>query len=357
LQHPLDRQRLLIANNLRFRTWALCELLLDSAREEGFHDPAKALELARLGALTAEHLDASLHGDGRARDLAARAWATLGNAERIRSDFHAAEKCFQRAERLLKQGTGDPLEKAGVLLLKASLLGNQQRFFEAFRVLDRVVSIGRKYGDLHLCGKAMITRGFLCAVAAHDAPETDAHRWLSEGLELVDPAAEPRLVVAARHNLILHLAECGRNAEALQLLEQTRPLYAFLGDQMNLLRLRWVEGRIAVAQGRFARAEPMLQEVRKEFVEREIGYDAALVSLDLARIYARQGRSTEMRRLAEEMLPIFNSRQIQREALTALVIFQKAAEMESVTLGLVQELSEYLDRTRKNPGSRFRESV
>ncbi|HYG60941.1 MAG TPA: hypothetical protein VEL74_00040 [Thermoanaerobaculia bacterium] len=356
LQHPLDRQRLLIANSPRFRTWALCELLLEAAREEGFQDPAKALELARLGALTAEHLDASLYGDGRARDLAARAWATVGNAERIRSDFQAAEKSFQRAERLLKQGTGDPLEKAGVLLLKASLLGNQQRFPEAFRVLDRVVSIARKYGDLHLCGKAMVTRGFLCGVA-HDLPEEEASRWLSDGLALVDPAAEPRLVVAARHNLILHLAECGRNAEALQLLEQTRPLYAFMGDKMNLLRLRWVEGRIAVAQGQFARAEPMLQEIRRELVEREIGYDAALVSLDLARIYARQGRSAEMRRLAEEMLPIFQSRQIQREALTALVIFQKAAEMESVTLGLVQELSEYLDRTRKHSGSRFSESV
>jgi tetratricopeptide (TPR) repeat protein len=279
----------------------------------------------------------------------------VGNAERIRSDFQAAEKSFHKAERFLKQGSGDPLEKAGVLLLKSSLLGNQQRFAEAFRVLDRVVSIGRKYGDPHLCGKAMIAKGFLCGVA-HDLPE-EANRWLSEGLELVDPAAEPRLVVAARHNLILHLTESGRNAEALRLLEQTRPVYSFLGDQMNLLRLRWVEGRIALAQGYFAKAESLLQEVRRDLVEQEIGYDAALVCLDLARLYARQGRGSEMRRLAEEMLPIFQSRQIQREALTALVILQKAAEMESVTLGLVQELGEYLDRTRKNPGTRWRESV
>jgi hypothetical protein len=64
-----------------------------------------------------------------------------------------------------------------------------------------------------------------------------------------------------------------------------------------------------------------------------------------------------MRRLGEEMLPIFESRDIHREALSALIIFQKAAELESVTLGLVQDLAEYLDRTRRQPNLRFRESV
>lgn len=355
LQHPFDRQQLLLAGSPRFQTWALCERLLDATRDAGFQDPAKALELARLAIAASESLATVFYGEARCKDLAARSWAIAGNAERIRSDFRAAEKSFQKAERLLKEGTGDPLEKAGVLLLKASLLGNQQRFAEAYRVLDRVLALGEKYGDLHLCGKAMIARGFLCGVAQE--PPEEANRWLSAGLERIDAAAEPRLVVAAQHNLVLHLTESGRTSEAVQLLERTRPLYVLLGDRMNLLRLRWIEGKLAIAQGKLARAESLLQEVRRELVEQEIGYDAALVCLDLARIYARQGRSAEMRRLGEEMLPIFESRDIHREALSALIIFQKATELESVTLGLVHDLAEYLDRTRRQPNLRFRESV
>ncbi len=349
--HPLEHQRLLVANSPRFRSWTLCDRILEAAREAGFEDPARALELAELGTEMAERLDPSIYGPARMKDLAARAWAARGNAERIRSDFQAADKSFQKAEQLLKQGTGDPLEKAHIQLLKISLLGTQQRFREAFHLLDRVVAIGRKWGDFQLCGKALIARGLLCALAN----ETESvHRFLTEGLQWVDPAVEPRLVVCARHNLIVHLVDSGRHAEAQHLLQETRPLYDRLGDRMNLLRLCWLEGKIALAQGHLGQAEALLQRVRRDLIEQEIGFDAALASLDLARIYARQGRSAEMRLLAEEMLQVFRSRQIPRETVTALIIFQKAAEMEGVTVGLVHELSEYLQRSRNTSGPRFR---
>lgn len=350
-RHPFDRQWILATSTPRFHTWSFCDLLLESSREWGFQDPGRALELAELGATVAAHLSHAAYGAARVSDLSARAWATLANAERIRSDFRSAEKGFLSAERLLKSGTGDPLEKARVLLLKASLRGNQRRFDEAFRLLDRVVAIGRRCGDPHLCGKALITKGFLCGLAERPAAAIAA---LTEGSALVDHAAEPRLLVAARHNLILLLNDLGREGEALALLERTRPLYAELGDRMNLVRLRWLEGKIALAAGRLADAEPLLLAVGADLAELELGYDAALLSLDLALLYTRQGRNAEVRRLAAEMIPVFRSRDVHREATAALIVFQKAAEMERVTLGLVRELSDFLRKTRETPGLRFR---
>ena len=47
----------------------------------------------------------------------------------------------------------------------------------------------------------------------------------------------------------------------------------------------------------------------------------SVASLDLAALYAAQGRTAEVRRLAEEMLPVFTSRRIHREALAALIVF------------------------------------
>lgn len=348
---PFPRQWTMVTENPRFRTWAFCELLLDACREWGFQEPARALEVARLGVEVAERLDAGAYGEARVNDLRARAWSSQANAERILTDFRAAEKSFVQAERLLRRGTGDPLELAGLLLPKSSLLGHQQRFPEAFRMLDRVVRIGRRCNDLHLCGKALVAKGFFATMA--NEPEASL-QYLAEGVPLVDAAAEPRLLVAARHNLIVGLTETGRHSEALTLLEQTRPLYERLGDRMNRIRLSWLEGAIARALGDFERAETLLLDVRSQLVEQELGYDAALLSLDLAQIYARQGRGAEMRRLAEEMLPIFRSREIHREAASALIVFQKAASLERVTLGLVQELSDYLKESRKNPGLRFK---
>lgn len=353
LIQPVDRQERQVAGVSRYHTWAFCDLLLETAREWGFQDHGRALELSKLGVMVAERLDGAVYGGARVHDLRARAWASLGNAQRIPADFPEAEKSFARAERLLKSGTGDPVEKAQVLLLKASLRGNQQRFREAFRLLDRVTALGRRCEDEHLCGKALIMRGFLLGLAGD--PEA-AIRHLTEGLQKVDPAADPRLVVVAQHNLTLYLAEGGRYTEALRLLDSARPLYYQIGDQMSLLRLRWLEGKIASALGHFAEAEEFLRGVQKELIERELGYDAALLSLDLATIYARQGRSAEMRRLAEEMLPIFKARDIHREAIAALFVFQKAAEMERVTLGLIRDVTGYLKESRAAWSTRSRES-
>ncbi|HXU45454.1 MAG TPA: hypothetical protein VN783_08005 [Thermoanaerobaculia bacterium] len=351
--HPFDRQQLLVANSRRFWTWAFCDLLLDRSHDFGFQDPSRALELAQLGVKTADLLSAEFYGEGRVYDLRARAWAIAGNAQRIGADFRAAEGSFTRAERLLKKGTSDPLEKARVLLLKASLLGDLGRFAEAAKVLSRVLSIAQRNSDAQLLGKALVKRGIYLGNEGRTEAAIDS---LAEGIRHVDPKSDPRLLVAARHNLIIYLTEAGRLREAVTLLDATRPLYRELGDRMNLIRLRWLEGKIAQTEGRLSQAETLYREVGESLAECGLGYDSALLGLDLAGVYARQGRMAEMRTLAAELLPTFQSREVHREALAALIVFQKAAEMERVTLGLVQELSDYLRQCRRTPGVRFRDT-
>jgi tetratricopeptide (TPR) repeat protein len=353
---PEERRCAVVEADSSFRSWALCERALDASYELGFQDPGRALELARIGVDIALRLDRGRYGPERVYDLAARAWATLGNAERIRTDFRAAEQAFAEAGRLLRKGTGDPLEEARLLLLRASLLGRQQRLDEAFRALDRAARIGRRAQDSHLYGKALIMKGFLAGTA--DETELSV-RLLSEGIARLTPEdarLEPRLLVSAFHNLALVLTEAGRPEEGRKLAEQARPLYLRLGDRMNLIRLRWLEGKIALALGDLARAEATFVEVRDGLAEHELGHDAALLLLDLARVYAQQGRAAELRELAGEMLAIARSRQVPREALSALILFQRAAEMERVTLGLVQDLGDSLRETRPGAaGFRFRD--
>src|ERR1044071_1073902 len=53
---PFERQWARITSEPRFQTWALCDLLLEASREQGFKDPGRALELAELGAAVAAQL-------------------------------------------------------------------------------------------------------------------------------------------------------------------------------------------------------------------------------------------------------------------------------------------------------------
>ena len=95
--------------------------------------------------------------------------------------------------------------------------------------------------------------------------------------------------------------------------------------------------------------------MREGFLQEGSGYDAAIVSMDLALLYLRQGRPAELKALAKEMLPIFRSQDIHRETVAALVLFQEAAREEQVTAAFVRELIAYLDAARHDPALRFRE--
>ncbi len=351
--HPFDRQVVLLMNSRRFWTWPLCCLLLESSHHLGFRDPVRALETARLGVRVSEQLSVAEYGDGRVSDLRARAWATLANAQRIGSDYRTADQSFAFAERLLRKGTGDALERARMLLLKVSLVGDLRQFAEALKLLDRVLVIARRYGDDQMVGKALIKKGIVFGTSGRT---DEAIACLREGVAGVDPRSEPRLVVSAHHNLIVYLIDAGKLAEAVSLLELTRPLYEEMGDRMNLIRLQWLEGKIAQSSGRLSEAEGHLLAVGAALGDQGLVYDAALLALDLAGVYARQGCTEKVRELAAEMLPAFKSQEVHREALAALIVFHKAAQMDRVTLGLIRELSDYLRQCRRSPGVRLRDA-
>jgi hypothetical protein len=92
--------------------------------------------------------------------------------------------------------------------------------------------------------------------------------------------------------------------------------------------------------------------VRAGFIAEGIGYDAALVSLDLALLYLRQNRTAAVKDLAEEMREIFTAGDVHREATAALVLFQEAARRETLTAELIEEMAVCLKRARSSTTKR-----
>lgn len=333
------------------RTWAFVHGLLIDYWEVDHPDPLQAVEMVRIAVRLALELDEREHGAPRLEDLRARAYTKLGNTLRIQSQFRRAEAAFARARDHLTRGTRDPLIEARLHFAEASLHGVQERFETTFDLLSKVSATARRFRDDHLLGKTLISRAHFKSNAG-DTEE--ALRLLHRGLRFIDPCQEPRLVLVAWHNFILTLTDQDRHREAARRLPYVRSLHERFGNRLDHLRLEWVEGRIGVARGEEDRAEATLERVRRQFIEAGVGFDAALVSLDLAHVYARQGRCDDMRRLAEEMIPIFESRDMHREAVAALLVFQRAIEVDRVNLRLVEDLTAFLRRSRGNPKLRFR---
>ena len=82
-------------------------------------------------------------------------------------------------------------------------------------------------------------------------------------------------------------------------------------------------------------------------------FDAALVTLELAVVFLRQGRTDMVKTLAIHMAPIFQANGVHREALAALTLFRKAAEQEKATLDLAERLVAFLRKAQHDPELKF----
>ena len=334
--HPPERRHALIREISRFRSWGLFELLVDLSRRDVPDDPVRAEALLRLALEVADHLNPDEYGPGSTEAAKARAWTWLGNAWRVRGDFRQAERAFQTAEVFLSQSWLDPLDEALLLELKAPLRRVQGRFDEALDLLAEAIAIYREVNEPHLQGRALMINGLVLRYQGNLQGAADCFRT---SLFLIDGTREPRLMGAGQYNLIGCLEASGRGAEAAALIPEARKMFEAAGTRNDLIRLRWTEGRVAILLEQPAEAEAAFLEIRESFLADERAFDAAQVSLDLAALYLRQRRDEETKLLAAELIPIFQSSDVYREALAAVLVFQQAAAMEQLTVDFVEEIA------------------
>lgn len=338
----------------RFQTWGLCELLVDRSWETSLQDPASAGGLAGLALRLGDFLSPARYRPELVEDLRARAWIYLGNARRLTGDLSGAEQAFAHAAAHLGRGTGDPIERAILLDREASLCRAQRRFADALDCITKAVGIFLRNGESHRAGRSLVNLSLIHSYAGETEESIAA---LFRALELIDAQQDRRTLLCARHNLAGYLAEAGRYPEALRLFRETRALYREFPDAWTQNRRRWLKGRIDHGLGRPGAAEASFRAARDGFLAEGIPYDTALVSLDLALLYAEQGRSAELKRLAGEMVPLFASCRIHREALAALSFFQQALEAERATLDVVTRVASYLRKAQHDPELRWEGEV
>jgi len=97
------------------------------------------------------------------------------------------------------------------------------------------------------------------------------------------------------------------------------------------------------------RAETRLQEARSSFEELELTYDVALVSLDMAVLWLRAGRITEIGELIEGTIMTFRSHGIRREALGMLLVVREAFQKNQMTEALLRTAAAELLRLEGSP--------
>jgi len=175
---------------------------------------------------------------------------------------------------------------------------------------------------------------------------------LQRASQLIGRESEPRLAWVLSFNLATCLCALGRHAEASLLLPEVKELAREPGRQLDRVRILWLEGKIASGLGKLREALISLAQVRRLFFELKIPYDYALVTLELAALLLQTGHVSQLRRLAGEVLWIFDAEGVPAEALRALTIFRAAVERDRASLRLSRRLLTLLERARKAPANR-----
>ncbi|MEA2599948.1 MAG: MalT-like region [Acidobacteriota bacterium] len=346
-ERPYAEQLRTVEEDEGLHAWGLCQLLLKRSREAVFNDPGEAVELANLALRVVRHLGTA-YDPNWVMDLRARCFAYLGNARRVLGELRSADDAFVKAQRCLaRSSSGNSEIQAEVLSLTSSLRRAQRRLDEALELIDRALVLYRGSGELKDIGKSLLKKAKILEEIGELIPAIDLLRAATAE---IDRSSEPRLFTYARYNLLGCLIQAGQIDEAERLLPEVRDSLRDNTKELDQIRLRWVEGNVDFALGRLGPAEAAFREVQHEFLERRMGYDAALVSLDLALLFTQEGCVEDLKRLAAELMPVFESRDVHREAIVALLMFQRACEEEKLTVELVRQFAEYLRRERRGNG-------
>jgi tetratricopeptide (TPR) repeat protein len=265
-------------------------------------------------------------------------------------ELDGAAAAFATARELWETSTSCDLgllDPSRIFDLEASLDRDRRRFPEAIELLGRALAAAP---NSRRTGSILLNKAFTHEQAADIEAATEA---LAQAAPLLDRRGDHREAFGLRFNLAVNLCHLGRHAEAVPLAAEARELAVALENEIDLLRVLWLEARIAAGLGRREEAVAKLRQVRREFAAREIAYDAALATLDLAVILLEAHDNAEVRALAAKMVAVFESLEVRREALAAVRLFWQAAEQETATAELGRRLLRFLERARHDPELRF----
>ena len=100
--------------------------------------------------------------------------------------------------------------------------------------------------------------------------------------------------------------------------------------------------RIAAEEHPPAGAEAALLDAYGAFLAEGKGDEAAAALLDLAVLYAREGRAAEILPLTRDLLPIFRTPDLRKGVASALVCFRSLVESGAANEGLLAEMARFV---------------
>ena len=294
-QEPARQLR--IVREPRFHSLDLLDELLEQSHDRQLANPPLAAQLARLALRLGTAFRTDKADKAEAVTALPRAFCLGANALRLDSQLAAADTLLARGSLFL----ADALERAFYCRTLAVLRWEQARTDEAQALLEYAVRLYVRDG---LTADAALGR-MLLGLVRLETGDGEALPALHRGWPEVDRDAQPLAALRGGLALAASLAQAGQEDRARSVLREAWGLYSRVTEARETHRVFWWEGRVLASLGDHEEALEMLESVRRHLLAEPAPAEAALVSVDLARVMAESHRAAGIEALAEELTSAF----------------------------------------------------
>lgn len=337
--HKPERWSLLARNHRGFATLGMVELLLRESRRFWRRDGRRSELLSRLALEIHGRLRATEYDDRCLEEAGALIRGYLANALRIQDRFAEADAWLKQAECQVSEDSA-LLETAWLRRFRAALAKDLRLFsgaLEAAREARRLFRHMRASKDE---GWMLLQESFILGDMGSLEESTELVEQFLRAFE--EGSVGRELYFVAIQHLTVNLARDCRGVSARRWLREVERRAPEFPEALTQARVVWTRGLVHGAVGHWERAVEEFLKSRDIFVEYGRAYDAALVCFDVAASHLEMGQPSEAAQLAAEMIPIFESLEIEREAVAALLLFVKSLRQERATVEAVREAAHRL---------------
>jgi len=336
---PASRRRALEEEAL-FHRWGFAERLWRESLNAAADDAKRALELGELAVLVADRV---VQEEASKSRLLGLAWSAVANARRVGGQLIEAERDFTRAKGLWEAGApGEQgaLDEARFRKMESALRVDQRRFPEALACIEAAFRAARPGEDI---AYLLISKG---NILFHLQRYEEAAAIYREANTKLGSFSSPRDRFGTLFNLSACLIAVGQAVEAEKQLPTLRKMAVMIGNGLDLLRVRWLEGQTLAGLGQREEAVQTLGEVRDVFLAHENLWDAAVAALERAALQLEGGALVEVKEEAPKLAAAFRSLGVARELLMSLNLFWSAAQAELATAEQARQILNQLRHAR-----------
>ncbi len=350
LQLPIPNWSGSIAADSRFASPALGALLLERSAALLEASPPESGEFANAALAVAGACRQAGAPVAQVHDLFARAWLAHAAVTRVLGLPDDAATGRELAAGHLPSGLGDPAHAAycreAAETFEALGLWN-----EALALWERSVRLALAADQRVDCARAALRAGRLWAQGEGPQEASDLFEFARRHLE-----GSPRheLWAAAYLGFAASEALLGREAEARWALSLAAGHVEKISEARLRTPLRWQEGRVMVALGRYEKAFRMLCEVAENLASGR-PFDALIARLEAAGALAEGGRDRRASEAVKEVVARAEELDLLDEAKRAIAWLAPLADHETALAEAIAHVARSLRQLARNSFLVFRE--